>query len=195
MKSALGRNVTAAVAAVVVAGSGLAVAATSTAHASSSKVKVPYEPDKHSVGSITFYNAHGKKITKGSIKGGPIAAYAVGSKLPSKGNRAVLVAAQPRAHHKPSGWNTDYLSSFTLFPVKSKAPGTIKTLSKKHPVVTGKKSDLSLGDFIKEFKSTSKKTKGLYQIRIVTAKGSSLSTSYDVADVLVKGSHWKQVYK
>jgi len=187
----------------LVVGSGAANAAAPTP---------PYEPDPQGTGTISFYDASGNQITSGTITDAPIAAYAVGSQTIRAGdNKAALIAAQPNPNANTQLWNKDTLSSFTGYPL-STGPASIQTLSQTHPVVTGSASDLSLNDFIAEFPNTDPTGIGcayagtpsgctntsyqnLYQFRIRTADTTGQQTaSYAVADVLVSGNSWSQVY-
>jgi hypothetical protein len=192
MKPVLGRYV--AIAAVVAVGVGVALGTGSAAAAGGS---APWEPDPQSVGTITFYNAAGTPITSGSTTSSPMAAFAVGSTTVHAGDTtAVLIAAQPNSDASTANWNTDFLSGFTSYPISSGAPASIQTLSQSKPVVTGKSTDLALSDFIAEFPSDSGKPgyKNVYQLRLKTANGSTQTAEYDVADVIVSGSTWSEVY-
>lgn len=187
----------------LVVGSGAANAAAPTP---------PYEPDPQGTGTISFFDASGNQITSGTITDAPIAAYAVGSQTIRAGDtKAALFAAQPNPNANIQLWNKDTLSSFTSYPVSS-GPANIQTLSATHPVVTGSGGDLSLDTFIQEFPNTDPSGIGcayagtpagctntayqnLYQLRIKTADTTGQQTAnYAVADVLVSGSSWTQVF-
>jgi hypothetical protein len=173
-------------------GGSIALSAPTTAFAGSNP---PYEPDPQSVGSITFYDASGNVVTSGTTSATPMVAYAVGSATIHQGDTtAVLIGAQPKPSATTANWNTDFLSSFTSYPITSGAPAAIQTLSQTKPVVTGANTDLSLADFIAEFPNTSGADANLYQLRLKTASGSTQTDTYDVADVQVSGSAWTEVY-
>lgn len=170
-----------------------------------------WEPDPQSVGVIAFYDASGSKITSGNIDDKPFAAYAVGSKTVHTGDdHAVMRMAQPNPQAGTGDWNVDDVSAFTAYPLTS-GPDDIQTLSQTHPVSTGADTDLSISDFIGEFPNTGPSGAGcayspgdpsgctnaayqnIYQIRLVTASGSTQSTQYDVADIVVSGNTWTQL--
>jgi 5-hydroxyisourate hydrolase-like protein (transthyretin family) len=171
----------------------------------------PYEPDSGSVGTITFYNAAGTAITGGSINDKPFAAYAVGSATVHAGDtNAVMRFAQPNPNATTQLWSKDDISAFTSYPL-STGPANIVSLSQTHPVNTGANTDLSINDFVGEFPNTDTTGTGcayaatpagctntayqnLYQIRLVTANGAVQASQYDVADILVTGTTWTQVY-
>jgi hypothetical protein len=197
MKSALGRWVAAA--AVIVVGTGIALSTGASAFATGTTP--PYEPDPQSVGTVTFYDSSGNAITSGSINDTPMAAYAVGSATIVAGDTSAnLIAAQPNPSALTANWNTDFLGGFTAYPITSGAPASIETLSQTFPVATGTAGDLSLNDFIAEFPNdpahdSNTSYQNLYQLRLETANGSVTHVnSYDVADVLVSGTTWTQVY-
>lgn len=172
----------------------------------------PYEPDPHSVGTITFYNNAGAQITSGSINDKPFAKYLVGSGVPKAGDTAAVMRfAQPNPNADLQLWGKDDISGFTTYPLAS-GPANVVALSQTLPVATGVSTDLSINDFIGEFPNTDPSGAGcaysqgnpagctntayqnLYQIRLVTANGANQSTTYDVADILVSGTTWTQVY-
>jgi len=170
-----------------------------------------YEPVAGSNGTIAFYDASGNQITSGSITAAPIAAYFVASnELHAGDTQAALLASQPNPSANVQLWNVDTLSSFTNYPLAS-GPANIQTLSQTHPVVTGQATDLTLNDFVNEFPNTGPSGIGcayaqtaagctntdyqnLYQLRIKSAGGGIQTTTYAVADVLVSGNTWTQVY-
>jgi hypothetical protein len=184
------------------------LATAGAAHATGSTP--PWEPDPQSVGTISFYNASGTRITTGSIDDAPIAAYAVASTTIRGGDgRALLITAQPNPNTSTGAYNKDFLTGLTKFPVTS-GPTAIRNMTT--PVVTGSSGDLTLDDFIQEFPNTDPTGIGcaysgtpagctntayqnLYQLRIESANtGGVLTTKYATADVLVSGTTWTQVY-
>jgi hypothetical protein len=186
----------------LVVGSGAANAAAPTP---------PYEPDPQGTGTISFYDASGNQITSGSITDSPIAAYAVASQTIVAGDsQAVLLGAQPNPSANTAGWNTDQLGSFTNYPLTT-GPANIKTLSQTHPVETGAAGDFSVQNFIDEFPNgapggvgcayaasaagcTNTAYQKLYQLRVKTSHAGIQSNNYAVADILVSGSTWTQIY-
>ena len=187
---------------------GLFLATAGAAHATGSTP--PWEPDPQSVGTINFYNASGTRITSGSIDAAPIAAYAVGSTTVRAGDhKAVLFAAQPNPNTATAGYNVDSLTGQVVFPPSS-GPTNIRNMTT--PVVTGSSGDLTLDDFIGEFPNsdpggpgcayspsssgcTNAAYENIYQLRMKTANSGGFETSkYDVADLLVSGTTWTQIY-
>jgi Bacterial Ig-like domain (group 3) len=195
----------------LVASAGIVLLGGVAAHAATTP---PYEPDPQSVGTISLFNSSGIQITSGSIDDAPIAAYAVGSSTIRAGDtRAQLQMAQPNPSAATSGFNADSLTGLTTFPPAS---GPADITSQTNPVVTGSSGDLTVDDFIQEFPNTDPSGLGcayaatpagctntsyqnLYQLRLKTANsGGFLTSSYDVADILVSGTAghqiWTQVY-
>ena len=194
-------------AAAVAATAGLLLAVAPAASAAAP----PYEPVAGSTGTIAFYDASGNQVTSGSINDSPIAAYAVASQTIVAGDtQAVLQGAQPNPSADPGNWNVDQLGSFTNYPLAT-GPANIQTLSQTHPVETGAAGDFSVKNFLDEFPNTDPSGIGcayaatpagctntgyqnLYQIRMKTSHAGTQSDKYAVADVLVSGTTWTQVY-
>jgi hypothetical protein len=171
----------------------------------------PYEPDPNSNGTLTFYNASGVQITSGTVGTAPMAAYYVGSATGRPTDNAAFIrAAQPNPNANIGLWNVDTLGAVNQYPLTT-GPANIQTLSQSHPVNVGAGTDLSLNDFVGEFPNTDPSGIGcayastpagctntayqnLYQIRLLTALGSNQNPVYEVADVLVSGSTWTQVF-
>jgi hypothetical protein len=162
------------------------------------------------VGTIALYNAAGTVITTGSINDAPLAAYAVASTTVRAGDaRALLQAAQPNPSGNIQTWNRDQLSSLTAYPP---ATGPADITGSTHPIVTGSSGDLTLNDFIQEFPNTDPSGIGcayagtpagctntsyqnIYQLRLKTVNTAGVQTdNYAVADLLVNGTTWTQVY-
>jgi hypothetical protein len=159
----------------------------------------PYEPDPNSYGTLAFYDAGGNPVTSGSINDHPMAAFAVGSNAGRTGdNTTLLNMAQPNPNAITSLWNKDTLSSATTYPLAS-GPANIVSLSQSHPVSAGQATDLSVADFIAEFPNdpahdSNTSYQNLYQLRLITANGANQNPQYQVADILVSGTTWTQVY-
>ncbi|MGN6609595.1 MAG: fibronectin type III domain-containing protein [Jatrophihabitans sp.] len=164
-----------------------------------SAAQPPYEPDPGAVGTITFYDSTGNIITSGSTTTAPMAAYAVGSVAGRSGDHTTLLKmAQPNPASVPGLWNVDTLGSATDYPLAS-GPAPVTALSQSHPVSAGLNTDLTVDDFISEFPNdpahdSNTAYQNLYQVRLVTANGANQNNQYDVADILVSGTTWTQVY-
>lgn len=179
---------------------------------SASAATPPYEPDPQSVGTLTFYDAGGNVVTSGSINS-PLAAYAVGSATVRAGDvSAAVFGAQPNPNSNVGNWNVDQFTAFGAYPLTS-GPAVVKTLSQTHPVATIGTNDENIAGLITDFPNTDPSGAGcayagtpagctnvtyqnLYQIRLETANSQGVfqTGKYDVADVLVSGTTWTQVY-
>jgi hypothetical protein len=182
-----------------------------TAPAAGAATAPIWEPDPGSVGTIAFYDAAGEQVTSGTITAKPFAVYFVGSGVTRASDDSALVeVAQPNPNNNIGLWNADSLNGANNYPLTS-GPANIQTLSATHPVSVGLSSDLALSDFIGEFPNSGPSGPGcaysaapsgctntayqnVYQFRLITGTGSSQSTKYNVADVLVSGNTWTQVY-
>jgi Bacterial Ig-like domain (group 3) len=178
-----------AVAVATVASGGLVVGGVGGAAASTIP---PWEPDAAAAGTLTFYDAAGNKITTGSTTASPFAAYVAGSSaLRSGDTKATLFGYKPVKGTAAGKWTGVIISGATAYPSgSSHAPKTAL------PVVTGAKGDLTIAELAAELPTT--KVAGyrnVYQIRLETsAPGTSVTTSYNVADIEVVGTSWKEIY-
>jgi hypothetical protein len=173
----------------------------------SASAKPPYEPDRHSVGGLFFYNAKGTAITSGSLTGAPFAAYVKGTDVIRKGDtKATLYGFKPVKGLTPGAFTGDQLTTSDSYP-NSKAPSKIHAGTL--PLVSLKSTDETLGTLYSDFPNPPKAgnaVSGLYQIRLITSRaGKSATTTYDSADIavsnvktsstgLVTGGTWKVVY-
>lgn len=192
---------------------GLALAASVAVGGSPAGAATPkYEPDPQSVGTLTFYDASGNVVTSGSTTT-PMATYAVGSAVVRANDvTAAVYGAQPNPNQGTNLWNVEQWTAFTHYPLTS-GPSAIQTLSQSHPVATLDSGAETVGQFVSDFPNTGTSGIGcayapapsgctntdyqnLYQIRLFTANtgGTFQTTVYDVADVLVSGNTWTQVY-
>jgi hypothetical protein len=182
----------AGIAVAAVASGGVLTGLTGSAHAAATP---PWEPDHSSVGSLTFYNSAGTKITGGSTSQ-PIAAFTEGGATVRSGdNVATLFGYLPVKGQVPGQWSGEQLSGSTSYPNAS-APGQLASAS--HPVVTGATADETVAQLVADYPNTDTSTDGYahaYQIRLLTSKPQEgISTTYDSADILVTGSTWSVLY-
>jgi hypothetical protein len=161
----------------------------------------PYEPDPQSFGTLTFYNASGTQITSGNINTAPMAAYVVGQHAGRVGDHSTLLnMAQPNPNALTGNWNVDNLTGQSDYPLSSSGnPANIVTMSQTLPVSKGTSGDFSVADFIAEFPNdpahdSNASYQNLYQVRLVTTNGADQDPSYQVADIMVSGSTWTEVY-
>lgn len=180
----------------------------------------PWEPDStNEAGTIAFFNSSGVQITSGQINSTPFAAYAVGSALPRSGDTSAKLeyALPDPGNNKPATWAVAGVSaSANSFPV-SGAPATIPS-SASTPVVQGSAIDTSVESDVFSFPNTGPTAyadgesgcpysatlagctnanyENIYQIRLLSSNGSSDSSTYDAADILVNGANgtWTQVF-
>jgi Bacterial Ig-like domain (group 3) len=157
---------------------------------------VPYRPDPHSKGSLTFYNSAGTKITGGALTTHPFVNYSIASGNGNPGDGlAQLYVYTPQEHVDPLNWSGDSMSGTNAYPVTgSGVPAVIKSSGK--PTTVAGASDFSLHDYITEFPNNlTGDYAGLYEVRLVTGKaGSGINTaSYFSADVKVTGANWAVV--
>ena len=201
MKSGLKRYIAAGAAVAVIAAVAVALGVSS-----SSATTPPYEPDPNAVGTISFYNSSGAPISGGNVSDSPMAAYFVGSSMPtgSAGSQvqADIEFCTPISGEASGNWSCDQASAFTKFsPVSnlSGAPTNIQGFATAgKPVQSGASGDEAIGpasvagtiesDFPNPAASSSTYF-NLYQIRLFTANAlGTQSTTYDDADVLVSGT-------
>ena len=182
------------------ASAGLALVGGVAAHAATVP---PWQNSTNSpdaVGTVTFYDAAGNVKTSGSVSDSPIAAYAIASgpiAVTGSGSQtAGLFAFKPDSGVAiADNWNGDQVSGFTVWPVTT-GPANIQALS-VNPTVTGASGDLDVSDFIAEGSSAGDSNaayQNVYEYRLRSAKGSSQSPTYAVADIKVTGTTWTQIY-
>ena len=187
----------------VLAGAPAAFAATPT-----------YEPDTNSYGTLAFFDASGNQVTTGTITNAPMAAYVVGTKPGRTGDTTTLLnMAQPNPNAATGLWNKDTLTGATTYPLPATGnPANIVALSQNHAVSKGTTGDFTVANFIAEFPNTGPTGAGcayspgnpsgctntayqnLYQLRLITANGANQNPQYQVADILVSGNTWTQVF-
>jgi hypothetical protein len=173
-----------------------------------------YEPDPQSFGTLSFFDSSGNPVTSGTITNAPLAAYVVGSNPGRTGDTSTLLnLAQPNPNSATSGWNQDNLTGSSAYPLPAAGnPANIVALSQTHPVSKGTSSDFTVANFISEFPNTGPTGTGcaysvgnpagctntayqnLYEVRLITAQGANQDPQYQVADILVSGNTWTQVY-
>jgi hypothetical protein len=161
----------------------------------------PYEPDPQSFGTLAFFDASGNQITTGSINNAPMAAYVVGTKPGRTGDTTTLLnMAQPNPNQTTANWNVDNLTGSSAYPLPAAGnPANIVALSQNHPVSKGTSGDFTVANFIAEFPNdpahdSNTSYQNLYQVRLITANGADQDPTYQVADILVNGTTWTQVF-
>jgi Bacterial Ig-like domain (group 3) len=180
-----------------------------------------WEPDSNAVGTISFFNSTGAQVTSGNIADSPFSLYAVGSALPRAGDtKAKLEFAQPDpTKANTANWTVGGISALaTTFPATGAGtPSSISSLPASTPVVTESATDTNLENNIASLPNTGPTAytdgvqgcayasgvscnnaafENLYQLRLLSTNGSSDSSAYDSADILVNPANdtWTQVY-
>jgi Bacterial Ig-like domain (group 3) len=182
-----------------------------------------WEPDPNGVGSISFFNSSGAQVTSGNITDTPFSLYAVGTVLPRAGDtKAKLEFAQPDPTKVNTlNWTAAGITALaSSFPVPAAAgtPTSISSLPATTPVVTESASDSDLENDIAQLPNTGPTAmedgvsgcaysatlagcnttgfENIYQLRLLTTNGTSDSTAFDTADILVDPAtdNWTQVF-
>lgn len=181
------RAVGAAVAAVSVS-AGLLVAMSGPAGA---VTPLPHDPS-YELGTVSFYDASGNRVTSGDVNATPFATYAVASSDDpiTTNTKATLYGYLPVNGTAPGAWSGEALSASTTFPVAS-APGSVASAGPHQPVVTQTANDLTLAQLMTDFPNNATDSyQGMYQLRVKTAGNSKWWS----ADIQVTGTTWTQVY-
>jgi len=152
-------------------------------------------PDPNNVGTLAFYDASGTQIYTGLTTDQPFAAFVQGSTTARAGDtRAALFAYTPTPSQPPGDWVGTPLTGAATFP-DAAAPGALGTSTL--PVYSGTAGDTPLDSQVSTYPnaSTAAGYQNVYELRLRTSvPGQPYAPGYDVADVVVSGTTWTQVF-
>jgi hypothetical protein len=177
--------------AVAVAG-GVVLAAAGSAFAT----PAPWQPDPHSIGSVTFLDANGVPITTGSTAN-PMAIYVVGSHPDTTDTYADLYYYLPIKGSNSGGWSGDQSSLDDVYgpTAPTSWPADVQRLvNVDHlPVIKEDTSDETLQGMIADYNNIGAANnsdplwQNQYEVRLAIGGNTS---SYDSADVSISGTTW-----
>ena len=172
------------------------IALTAASPASAAATPPPWQPEVNTFanGTLSFYDSTGQLITGGSTTDSPFVAYAQGSVAGRTGDKvASIYFYTPTSSLPPGAW-TGALIGSTTYPNPA-APSALA--SSPLPLESGAAGDEDLADYISSTPNTDSTAGyvGVYEIRLrTTAPGVAGTSLWQVADILVNGNTWTQVY-